>query len=296
MITGWSNGKVCDFPAIFYFFLFFYSCSSQLQLDARLERSGEVIFKDTFHSAIAGVVSVSFFLVCFLLVLLLLDILFFFFTFSFLFLLTFPTLQSDYRLEDKELLIACSNEGEGENIQFLFSLHFYFNFCCIMILIFTLCPSLFSPPPPPPPPFPTLTLLISSSSFFSLPFSLLFTNRIVLKEQCKFQFRKSDANPISLALQACFPGLFLLISSRIVEIRNVKRVKNSGPPHFASVAHSHSRLLPLISHLCCFSCIPRSLSKTAREANFLFFSPPVVCFPLTELENSLVFDCPEVFL
>ena len=72
LITGWSNGKVsqsvphlchekmsedseCTILSAFETVFFF----SSLQIDARSDRTGEVIFKDNFTSAVAGIVQVE---------------------------------------------------------------------------------------------------------------------------------------------------------------------------------------------------------------------------------------------
>ena len=57
LITGWSNGK----------------------LDARNDKSGEVVFKENFGSAVAGLT------------------------------------QGDYRMDGRRELVACSTDGEGRS-------------------------------------------------------------------------------------------------------------------------------------------------------------------------------------
>lgn len=86
LITGWSNGKVSMplhrlliefiktpplFPAV---------CPFLFQIDARSDRTGEVIFKDNFSSSVAGVV------------------------------------EGDYRLDGQQQLICASTEGEGMSV------------------------------------------------------------------------------------------------------------------------------------------------------------------------------------
>lgn len=78
LITGWSNGKVGTQPAgasrrpgpVF-------DSLFPLQIDARSERTGEVIFKDNLLSSVAGVV------------------------------------EGDYRLDGQQQLICTSVDGEG---------------------------------------------------------------------------------------------------------------------------------------------------------------------------------------
>ena len=62
LITGWTNGKI----------------------DARSDRTGEVIYKDSFSNAVAGIVT------------------------------------SDYKQDGKEQLICCSIEGEGKTTLILY--------------------------------------------------------------------------------------------------------------------------------------------------------------------------------
>lgn len=72
LITGWSNGK----------------------LDARNDRSGEVVFKDNFNHAVAGLA------------------------------------EGDYRLDGKLEMIACSSEGEGEGVyEVLLASQALYNYC-----------------------------------------------------------------------------------------------------------------------------------------------------------------------
>lgn len=89
LITGWSNGKVSMQPLTFQWDTTSHSCCNShwpsvfdyipllFQIDARSDRTGEVIFKDNFSSSVAGVV------------------------------------EGDYRLDGQQQLICCSIEGEG---------------------------------------------------------------------------------------------------------------------------------------------------------------------------------------
>lgn len=98
LITGWSNGKVSTQPLMLQKcdsslgcwtqqLINFYCISSWasvfdcvlllFQIDARSDRTGEVIFKDNFSSSVAGVV------------------------------------EGDYRLDGQQQLICTSIDGEG---------------------------------------------------------------------------------------------------------------------------------------------------------------------------------------
>lgn len=57
LVTGWSSGKVLFTVCVrmIFKFIFDFSCG---KVDVRNDRNGEVIFKDSLKSSIAGVVKV----------------------------------------------------------------------------------------------------------------------------------------------------------------------------------------------------------------------------------------------